>query len=1026
MKFKLHEDKIEEVRLNNHQQHFEDLVLFGREGLEELNDKIDKFIRRFESQDNELNLTQKIDGAPALFCWSKFPGYPDNSIALKGFTSGPNTAMSSEEQIDQKYGDRPDMAAKLKLGLELARYIPKGECWQGDCLFSHDDIREEEINGQFYLTFQPNKIVYAFKEPDPNYEAVRDADFGIAFHTIYRSAGNGEKSQSFDIDPTRIHAPSNFYIMSPAINASKSKDDYSLDELEFEYNYLKQLEQQLLKNQAYEELVNNQTFMNYWNTFENANLADKKKVNLDVASFLGDLKTYVKEKQTKEYDKKMSTLKTDKGRQGATDKYNRDVEELANIIETNKSTLTTLVKALNTAANIKMLMWEGLRQAKNDYSTFYKSRTKGYIPAEGEGIAMSDNDGNIVKIVDRSTFSSYNRDPDIMSGFEHESLDMINHVFNINEDLEKTAVVAFGRMNPPTIGHRKLAELMAKEAAKTGERAKIYVSHSVDSVKNPLSYDRKLMWCKKAFGDIVDVVESNANSAWEVLTELWKQGYTDIIYAGGDDRMNAGKGNIFNGLVNSNKKIAKKTGKLIYDFNSITPLNAGDRNPDSNDPSEQASASLVRKLALENNFNEFKKYVPFDSNNAFALYKELRKAMTGNEESFLEACNSRIQQLKEASNAAEDIGNVIIDDNEYILRSNMEIKMGPDHYISSPKWKNKDTASVTINSDQLKGTDKFAKIDTYHFNRVKFICNINNKNIILKGVKGSKSKGFESEDRAVVDGEMRTSIINYIANEYKNSNTVKFIDAWTKDQNPPRNVSINELFGIKNLYKPKDKKIGERIADCVFLFNIDNKEVEFYISNKFGTVHTPINAGITNIKNIDDLLDPIINFNNLSPDEKYILKYWWDNTNSSINNVEINNNGEQIKNWYYIFNEDAIKKDNIINFLANQYGSGYYYVVEDNKGNVKIEDIDKKVNLIRKSKINGVYATLTHSMFAINSSITLDTGEVINTEIDFRRKSATNYSVLSKHTSQLVVNRQGIRIKDLDNIKGNLSTYLNK
>ena len=60
--------KLNEIRLNNHQQHMEDLVLFGKEGLDELNDKIDKFIRRFDNNEKELNLTQKVDGAPALFC----------------------------------------------------------------------------------------------------------------------------------------------------------------------------------------------------------------------------------------------------------------------------------------------------------------------------------------------------------------------------------------------------------------------------------------------------------------------------------------------------------------------------------------------------------------------------------------------------------------------------------------------------------------------------------------------------------------------------------------------------------------------------------------------------------------------------------------------------------------------------------------------------------------------------------------------------------------------------------------------
>lgn len=52
---------------------------------------------------------------------------------------------------------------------------------------------------------------------------------------------------------------------------------------------------------------------------------------------------------------------------------------------------------------------------------------------------MSDMNGNIIKIVDRSSFSSYNRDPDIMSGFEHVGEDLNEDVSNIQLDskLEK-------------------------------------------------------------------------------------------------------------------------------------------------------------------------------------------------------------------------------------------------------------------------------------------------------------------------------------------------------------------------------------------------------------------------------------------------------------------------------------------------------------------------------------------------------------------------------------------------------------
>ena len=243
----------------------------------------------------------------------------------------------------------------LEYGLQLAKYIPAGECWQGDCLFSKNSKKEEEINGTRYITFMPNKIVYAFGEDNADYNKVKNSDFGIAFHTIYKDK-DGEMRQGFDVDPTKLNTPDNFYIMSPAINASKDKADYDLSDIEAEYANLKQLEQKLINDPAYEELINNVTFMNYWNTFENANLADRKQVNLNTTTFIADLKDYVKDKLDKEYNKKLADADTDKKKQNAINKYNSDLEKLNNIIDSHKDTLHNLVECLNSAANIKMLM----------------------------------------------------------------------------------------------------------------------------------------------------------------------------------------------------------------------------------------------------------------------------------------------------------------------------------------------------------------------------------------------------------------------------------------------------------------------------------------------------------------------------------------------------------------------------------------------------------------------------------------------------------------------------------------------
>lgn len=404
-------------RANTHQTHFEDLVLLGPDGIAEIKDKIEKFLATSAGQDVGMNTTTKIDGAPAVICYSKFPGYPDNSICLKSFVANANNVISTEDEIMSKYGDRPSMAEKLVYCLQLAKLIPEGEAWQGDCLFSTDDKKVEEIRGKEYITFQPNKIVYAFSEDNPGYEDVKNAEFGIAFHTVYKDDGNGGKTQSFRPEIDKVLWPNWAYIMSPALNVNKDKFD--IDRIKALYQSFVKGADELCADPAYKDLINNEIFMGYWNTFENASLADKKETQLNCETVINDLKEYIAEKQTKEFQKKFTTMKTAKGKMGAIDKWAGDVAEIKEIINYSRETIVHLVEVLNAAAEIKMTMWEGFKTSNHDYSTFYKSRTHGVIDANMEGVAMSDAEGNIVKIVDRSEFSSANRDPDIMAGWEH-------------------------------------------------------------------------------------------------------------------------------------------------------------------------------------------------------------------------------------------------------------------------------------------------------------------------------------------------------------------------------------------------------------------------------------------------------------------------------------------------------------------------------------------------------------------------------------------------------------------------------
>ena len=177
----------------------------------------------------------------------------------------------------------------------------------------------------------------------------------------------------------------------------------------------------------------------------------------------------------------------------------------------------------------------------------------------------------------------------------------------------KKAVVAFGRMNPPTVGHEKLANKIKSVASKEKAKPFIYLSHSQDKKKNPLDYNTKIRIAGKAFGNLV--TKSSARNIIEVLKELQTKGFTDIVIVAGADRISE-----FKNLV------TKYNGKE-YNFDSIDVASAGERDPDA-EGVEGMSASKLRALAQSGDYSTFKQGMPKKLNDSDikAVYDTIRKS----------------------------------------------------------------------------------------------------------------------------------------------------------------------------------------------------------------------------------------------------------------------------------------------------------------------------------------------------------------------------------------------------------------
>jgi hypothetical protein len=103
------------------------------------------------------------------------------------------------------------------------------------------------------------------------------------------------------------------------------------------------------------------------------------------------------------------------------------------------------------------------------------------------------------------------------------------------------AYFTFGRFQPPTLGHRVLAETLN---ARRGADSYIFVSSSQDPVKNPLDVHTKVSWMKYMFRDLTNVRVINTTvcecrSVPQVVNKLKEAGYTKITMIVGSDREGA-------------------------------------------------------------------------------------------------------------------------------------------------------------------------------------------------------------------------------------------------------------------------------------------------------------------------------------------------------------------------------------------------------------------------------------------------------------------------------------------------------
>ena len=187
---------------------------------------------------------------------------------------------------------------------------------------------------------------------------------------------------------------------------------------------------------------------------------------------------------------------------------------------------------------------------------------------------------------------------------------------SMTEAKKGSVVFAWGRFNPPTIGHEKLLDKLARVSA---NEMRVYISKSNDPQKNPLNPRQKLDYMKKIFPRYArKIMLPRTNIVIDIITDLYKEGFTDLKMVAGSDRVQE-----FKKLFTTYNDVKSRHG--YYNFDSIEIINAGERDPDA-EGATGMSASKMRAAAKDNDLKSFEKGLP-NFRDVEKLFKDVRRGM---------------------------------------------------------------------------------------------------------------------------------------------------------------------------------------------------------------------------------------------------------------------------------------------------------------------------------------------------------------------------------------------------------------
>ena len=383
---------------NTHLEHLEDEIINnGTSGAKTSIEFLKSIKKMLQGGKGGSTVSVKWDGAPAIFCGIN----PENGrffVGTKSIFNATPKINYTVSDISRNHGGA--LADKLAVALKYLPSLGIRGVIQGDLLFTSDDKKMANVNGEKSIVFTPNTITYAVPVASTSmFNRIRSAKIGIIFHTSYKGKTIKTMKASFGASVGGLRQNKNVFFDDARYKQAEDPGLSKGEEKRFDA-IIRMAEGSIYKAGAFIDKVKKDqgplSLGVQLKTFFNTYIRSGTKIG-NAKALTNNFEVYFIEKLKKEIDSR----KTDKAKQ----KFKEILEVGMKILRPNRQNLYFAIASYITLQTAKSMLLSKLNGIQSIGS--FMRTGNGYKVTSPEGY-VAINKGSAVKLVDRLVFSQAN------------------------------------------------------------------------------------------------------------------------------------------------------------------------------------------------------------------------------------------------------------------------------------------------------------------------------------------------------------------------------------------------------------------------------------------------------------------------------------------------------------------------------------------------------------------------------------------------------------------------------------------